>query len=57
MAATLPLVEAEIAGPAHLGERLQAEVETWPPPLNDENSLQWTFQKLQANPEAAGFFA
>ncbi len=57
IAATLPLVEAEISSLAHLGERLQAEVETWPPPLNDENSLRWTFQKLQANPEAAGFFA
>ncbi len=57
IAATLPLVEAEILGPAHLAELLSAEVEAWPPPLNDENSLLWTFQKLQENPEAVGFFA
>ena len=57
IAATLPLVEAEIADVAHLGDLLQAEVETWPPPLNDANSLQWTLQKLQANPDASGFFA
>ena len=57
IAATLPLVEAEISGPARLGELLQAEVGAWPPPLNDENSLRWTFQKLQADPEASGFFA
>ena len=56
IAATLPLVQAEIAGPAHLGELLSAEVETWPPPLNDEKSLRWTFQKLQENPEMSGFF-
>ena len=57
IAATLPLVEAETAGAAHLGNLLQAEVEAWPPPLNDEHSLRWTFEKLQANPDAAGFFA
>lgn len=57
IAATLPLIEAEMAGPEHLGELLRADVGTWPPPLNDENSLCWTFQKLQAKPEAAGFFS
>jgi [ribosomal protein S5]-alanine N-acetyltransferase len=57
VAATLPLVEAEITGPSRLAELLQAEVEAWPPPLNDENSLRWTFEKLQTNPERAGFFA
>jgi ribosomal-protein-alanine N-acetyltransferase len=57
IAATLSLVEAELAGPQHLAELLQAEVEAWPPPLNDENSLRWTFQKLQANPGAAGFLS
>jgi [ribosomal protein S5]-alanine N-acetyltransferase len=56
IAATLPLVETEIAGPAHLAELLSAEIETWPPPLNDENSLQWTVEKLRAHPEHAGFY-
>lgn len=57
IAATLPLVEAEIAGPARLADLLHAEVGSWPPPLNDANSLQWTFERLRQNPEAAGFFA
>jgi [ribosomal protein S5]-alanine N-acetyltransferase len=35
---------------------VQAEVETWPPPLNDVKSLQWTYEKLSAHPEQAGFF-
>jgi [ribosomal protein S5]-alanine N-acetyltransferase len=56
IAATLPLVEAEITGPAHLAELLSAEIETWPPPLNDEDSLQWTVEKLRAHPEHAGFY-
>jgi [ribosomal protein S5]-alanine N-acetyltransferase len=57
IAATLPLLEAEIAGPQRLSEVVQAEVGTWPPPLNDEKSLQWTYEKLSAQPEQAGFFA
>jgi hypothetical protein len=56
IAATLPLVEAELAGPDHLAASLQAEVGSWPPPLNDENSLRWTYEKLTARPEQAGFF-
>jgi RimJ/RimL family protein N-acetyltransferase len=56
IAATLPLIEAEIAGPDHLAAFLQAEVGSWPPPLNDENSLRWTYEKLAAHPEQAGFF-
>ncbi len=56
IAATLPLVEAELAGPDHLAASLQAEVGSWPPPLNDENSLRWTYEKLAAHPEQAGFF-
>jgi len=57
VAATLALVEAELAGSQHLGRLLQAEVESWPPPLNDEHSLRWTIDKLRAHPEHAGFFA
>ena len=56
IAATLPLIEAEIAGSKRLAAELQAEVATWPPPLNDENSLRWTYEKLAAHPEQSGFF-
>jgi ribosomal-protein-alanine N-acetyltransferase len=55
VAATLPLIEAELAGTANLGSMLNAEIEAWPPPGNDENSLQWSVDKLRANPGNAGF--
>jgi hypothetical protein len=56
IAATLPLVEAEVLNPAELAAALDAELETWPPPLNDENSVRWTHEKLKSNPEWASFF-
>jgi [ribosomal protein S5]-alanine N-acetyltransferase len=56
IAATLPLIEAEAAGAANLGPLLNVEIEAWPPPGNDENSLQWTVEKLRAHPEHTGFF-
>jgi RimJ/RimL family protein N-acetyltransferase len=55
VAATLALIEAEVAGAEHLAALLKAEVETWPPPGNDENSLRWTLEKLQAHPKNAAF--
>src|SRR5579864_954294 len=55
-AATLPLVETEVASPAKLAAALNADLETWPPPLNDESSLRWMYEKIKANPEQAGFF-
>src|SRR5262249_22725871 len=57
VAATLSLVEAEITGSSQLAVMLQAEVQCWPPPLNDENTLRWTVEKLRNDPEKAGFFA
>jgi ribosomal-protein-alanine N-acetyltransferase len=56
IAATLPLIESEVCSPAKLSSLLQAEVGTWPPPLNDESSLGWTHEKLKENPDGAGFF-
>lgn len=56
IAATLPLIETELAGVAQLGRALNAEVGAWPPPLNDDSSLQWTVDKLRACPEHAGFY-
>lgn len=55
IAATLPLIETEAAGTANLSAALNAEIETWPPPGNDENSLQWSVEKLRANPDHCGF--
>lgn len=55
IAATLPLIETEAAGTADLSTALNAEIETWPPPGNDENSLQWSVEKLRAQPEHVGF--
>jgi [ribosomal protein S5]-alanine N-acetyltransferase len=55
IAATLPFVQAEVAGTDHLAAMINADVTSWPPPGNDENSLRWTLDKLQAHPEPAGF--
>lgn len=55
IAATLPLIETEAAGIANLSNALNAEIETWPPPGNDENSLRWSVEKLRANPDHCGF--
>jgi ribosomal-protein-alanine N-acetyltransferase len=55
IAATLPMIEAEVAGVDNLSAMLNVKVEAWPPPGNDANSLGWTLEKLQAHPEHAGF--
>jgi len=54
--ATLPLIEIELSGAGKLAAAFNAEVSAWPPPLNDENSLLWTVNKLRSNPEQAGFY-
>jgi len=56
IAATLPLIELELSGASRLAVALNAEVAAWPPPLNDENSLRWTAERLRAHPEHAGFY-
>lgn len=56
IAATLPLIEAEVEGSAKLASMLQTEVDSWPPPGNDASSLRWTYEKLKADPEHAGYF-
>ena len=55
IAATLPLIETESTGMANLSTALNAEIETWPAPGNDESSLRWSIDKLRANPEHSGF--
>ena len=55
IAATLPLIETEATGTSNLSTALNAEIETWPPPGNDEGSLRWSIEKLRANPEHSGY--
>jgi RimJ/RimL family protein N-acetyltransferase len=56
IAATAEMVRAEIQNRNELGRLVEAHVPAdWPPPLNDENSQQWTLKYLLANPDAAGF--
>src|SRR5207249_9449660 len=58
LAATADLVRAEIYDRAEFGRRLGARVpEGWPPPLNDDQSMQWTLKLLVSNPGAEGFAA
>lgn len=58
IAVTLELARAERAGPAHLGALLGAHVPpSWPPPLNDEHTLDWTIEYLAAHPHAVGWAA
>jgi len=56
VAVTLELAQAELAGPRRLEKLLGAHVPpSWPPPLNDEQSLRWTIDFLAANPDGAGW--
>jgi RimJ/RimL family protein N-acetyltransferase len=58
VAATSDLARAELAGRAVFAARLGAAVpETWPPPLNDEASMTWIAEILEADPGAAGWVA
>ena len=51
IAATLPLIETELAGARQLAAVLGAEVGAWPPPGNDEGTLGWSVNKLREHPE------
>jgi len=58
VAATPELLQAERMGPVHLEKKLAAHVPpSWPPPLNDEQSLRWTVEQLGKDPGAVGWFA
>lgn len=58
VAATLELARAELADPQRLGKLLGAHVPpSWPPPLNDEQTLRWTIAALGAHPRDVGWFA
>lgn len=54
--ATLPMLRAELAHPEEFARLLGAEIASpWPPPLNDEASIQWMIRYLEQNPETGGW--
>jgi len=56
IACTVEMVRAEIHDRAEFARLVGARVpEGWPPPLNDEQSMQWTLKYLISNPDARGF--
>lgn len=58
VAVTLELARTELADPRRLEKLLHAHVPpSWPPPLNDGNTLGWTVARLTESPEAVGWYA
>ena len=56
VACTLQLVKAEIGDRHEFSRLLGAHVpDRWPPPLNDESSLNWTLNMLTLHPGAVGW--
>jgi len=56
VAATLPMVRAELARPDEFARLLGVEVAApWPPPLNDEQSNRWMIRYLEENQDAGGW--
>jgi ribosomal-protein-alanine N-acetyltransferase len=56
--ATLELADADLYNRLEFSHRLSARVlDSWPPPLNDDDSKRWTVDYLKRRPEAAGWAA
>lgn len=56
--ATLELADADLHNRLEFSHQLGARVlDSWPPPLNDENSMRWTVDYLRRRPGAAGWTA
>src|SRR5262245_21795727 len=56
VAATPTIARAELHDRARFAELLEAQVASpWPPPLNDEESIAWTLQLLEEDPDAVGW--
>lgn len=53
---TLPLIRAELHDRNRFAAQLQAEVPaTWPPPLNDRDSMEWCERYLQKHADGVGW--
>jgi ribosomal-protein-alanine N-acetyltransferase len=56
VAATLDLARAELQDPSRLAHRLGVDPPTsWPPPLNDANSMRWTIEFLETHSDGVGW--
>lgn len=56
--ATLELADADLHNRMEFSHQLKARVlDSWPPPLNDENSMKRTIEHLRRDPEASGWAA
>lgn len=57
-AATAELARAELAGAAAFARALDAGIPPgWPPPFNDESSMRWILDALEADPGACGWLS
>ncbi len=57
IACTLEIVQAEISDRSQFSALLDAQVpETWPPEFNDQETLSYTLQKLEAAPDQVGWW-
>ena len=57
-AATVDLARAELAGADAFARALGGHVPPgWPPPLNDEASMRWILEMLEADPHCEGWTA
>jgi len=56
VATTLDMARAELRDARRLGALLGAEVPaSWPPPLNDANTVRWTIEFLETHREGVGW--
>ena len=56
VAATLPMLRAELTRPDEFARLLDVEVASpWPPPFNDEQSNQWMIRYLEENRDEGGW--
>lgn len=56
--ATVELAEAQLRGREALGELLDADVpNSWPPPLENRETMRWTRDHLRRDPEGTGWYA
>jgi len=56
VAATLEMARAELLDRQRLAQMIEAEVpDSWPPPLNDANTMRWTIEFLETHADGVGW--